>query len=415
MDARFAVLPVASSAGDVALSLHLEETLTHVIADYSEQLEALGGEIVDRAPTDDTPLLFFVLTGGTERELLDVWEERGGTDEPLLLITHPSQNSLPAALEALGRVRQLGGRGRILYLRGQCDAACFAAIDAAVRDLEAHARLRSTRIGIVGAPSDWLVASSPDPKTVQATWGPHLVDIPLERLRSEYAAGTGDALALEILTEAETSSVETTAVGEAADLEGALQRIVEDEQLDSLSVRCFDLITELGTTACLALSHLNDAGMMAACEGDAVSNVAMLWARELLDVVPWMANPARIDEGEGMLLLAHCTVPRRLVETYDLTTHFESKIGVGIAGEVPAGDVTLIRIGGTNLDELWLQEGEIVRGPHDDELCRTQVHVLVGSEAIRNLLSDPLGNHIVLVPGHHEERLRAWWRMFISG
>ena len=415
MDARFAVLPVASSAGDVAMSLHLEETLTHIIADYSEQLEKLGGEIVDRAPADGTPLLFFVLTGGTERKILDVWEERGGADKPLLLITHPSQNSLPAALEALARVRQLGGRGRILYLRGQCDAACFSAIDAAVRDVETHARLRATRIGIVGAPSDWLVASSPDPKTVQTTWGPHLVDIPLERLQQAYSAGTGDALALDILGMAERSSVETAAVGEAADLHSALQRVIEEEQLDSLALRCFDIISDLGTTACLALSHLNDRGMIAACEGDAVSNVAMLWVRELLEVVPWMANPARVDEGEGMLLLAHCTVPRGLVETYELTTHFESTIGVGIAGEVPAGDVTLIRIGGTNLDELWLYEGEIVRGPHDDELCRTQVHVVVGSEAIRDLLTDPLGNHIVLVAGHHEARLRAWWKMFIGG
>jgi hypothetical protein len=40
---------------------------------------------------------------------------------------------------------------------------------------------------------------------------------------------------------------------------------------------------------------------------------------------------------------------------------------------------------------------------------------VVGSEAIRDLLTDPLGNHIVLVAGHHEARLRAWWKMFIGG
>lgn len=415
MDARFAVLPVASSAPDVVASLHHEEALSQIIADYAEQLADLGGMIVDSAPADEAPLLVFVLTGGTERMVLDVWEERGGTAEPLLLLTHPGQNSLPAALEALARVRQLGGHGRILYLRGQCDADCFGAIDDAVHDVETHARLRATRIGIVGDPSDWLVASSPDPKTVQTAWGPHLVDIPLERLYHGYAGGSDDALALEILGAAERSTVESAAVGEAADVLTALKRIIEEEQLDSVSIRCFDVISDLGTTACLALSQLNDDGMVAGCEGDAVSTLAMLWARELLNVVPWMANPARIDEGEGMLLLTHCTVPRGLVESFELSTHFESKMGIGIAGDVPAGDVTLIRIGGTNLEELWLQEGEIVRGPRDDDLCRTQVHVLVGSEPIRELLSAPLGNHIVLIPGHHGARIRAWWEMFIAG
>jgi L-fucose isomerase-like protein len=76
--------------------------------------------------------------------------------------------------------------------------------------------------------------------------------------------------------------------------------------------------------------------------------------------------------------------------------------------------VTLIRIGGSNMEELWLQEGEIVRGARDDDLCRTQVHVLLGPDPIRQLLTEPLGNHIVLVPGHHAARLRAWWEMFIA-
>jgi L-fucose isomerase-like protein len=414
MDARFAVLPVASPAPDVATSLHHEEALSDIIADYAEQLADLGGMIVDRAHVEEAPLMVFVLTGGTERTILDVWEERGGTAEPLLLLTHPGQNSLPAALEALARVRQLGGHGRILYLRGQCDADCFAAIDDAVHDVETHTWLRATRIGIVGDPSDWLVASSPDPKTVQAAWGPHLVDIPLRKLYQGYTGGSDDALALEIIGSSDRSTVEAAAVGEAADVLTALKRVVEEEQLDSVSIRCFDVINDLGTTACLALSQLNDEGLIAGCEGDAVSTVAMLWARELINVTPWMANPARIDEDAGTLLLAHCTVPRGLVETYGLSTHFESKIGVGIAGEVPAGDVTLIRIGGSNMEELWLQEGEIVRGARDDDLCRTQVHVLLGPDPIRQLLTEPLGNHIVLVPGHHAARLRAWWEMFIA-
>ena len=33
---------------------------------------------------------------------------------------------------------------------------------------------------------------------------------------------------------------------------------------------------------------------------------------------------------------------------------------------------------------------------------------------VEGLLSDPLGNHLVLVAGRHEARLRGWWEMFVA-
>ena len=34
--------------------------------------------------------------------------------------------------------------------------------------------------------------------------------------------------------------------------------------------------------------------------------------------------------------------------------------------------------------------------------------------AVEGLLTDPLGNHLVLVRAHHAGRLRAWWEMFVG-
>ena len=75
-----------------------------------------------------------------------------------------------------------------------------------------------------------------------------------------------------------------------------------------------------------------------------------MWAHELLELTPWMANPAQLDPARNMLWLAHCTVPRSLVESYRLRSHFESGLGVGIQGALPAGPVTLLRIGGKKMD-----------------------------------------------------------------
>jgi L-fucose isomerase-like protein len=172
-------------------------------------------------------------------------------------------------------------------------------------------------------------------------------------------------------------------------------------------------VLNLETTGCFGLAELTDEGVIAGCEGDLVSTVGLLWAYKLLDEIPWMANPAQLDEAANAIWLAHCTVPRRMVESYRLRSHFESGLGVGIQGLLPTGPVTLLRIGGTEMRQLWLAEGKIVETGEAENLCRTQARVELTRGHVTDLLHAPLGNHLVLVPGHHADRLQAWWKMLI--
>jgi hypothetical protein len=44
-----------------------------------------------------------------------------------------------------------------------------------------------------------------------------------------------------------------------------------------------------------------------------------------------------------------------------------------------------------------------------ENLCRTQVEIrLTNGGTVADLLRAPLGNHLVLVLGHHLDRLRRW-------
>jgi L-fucose isomerase-like protein len=135
----------------------------------------------------------------------------------------------------------------------------------------------------------------------------------------------------------------------------------------------------------------------------------------LLGEIPWMANPARLDEKGNTLWLAHCTVPRKLLKDYILRSHFESGLGLGIQGTLSSGQVTLLRIGGTKLQEIWLSEGEIINTGKCESLCRTQAEIkLTSGGKVSDLLNAPLGNHLVMVSGHHMQRLNAWWETFIK-
>ena len=59
------------------------------------------------------------------------------------------------------------------------------------------------------------------------------------------------------------------------------------------------------------------------------------------------------------------------------------------------------------LPALWLAEGELVASGAEPDLCRTQDTVRLSTGRVEDLLTDPLGNHL-MVPGHHAARLGAW-------
>ena len=404
----------------VASSLHDQQAVEALTAPVRGLLDGLGGALVglDRpgAPTPSSPQLFVVATGGTERLLLDAIA-RNAAEHPTVLVAHRGHNALPAALETMAAITQRGGRGRIVSLTGDAGAD-RRTLDEAVGDLEAVVAMRSTRLGVIGGPSSWLVASSPTPEVVRRRWGPEVVTVEPTRmieLTRTPVMPTG-VLAERFTSVADPvrSTVDRAAVDNAMGVRAALADVIDNERLDAVTVRCFDLLGDPGTSGCLALASLNDDGIVAGCEGDVPSALAMLWVRHLLGQPTWMANPASLDVDRNELLLAHCTVAPSMVESFALDTHFESGMGVGISARFAAQPVTLIRLGGVDLDECWIAEGAIVATGDDADLCRTQVTIELSSGNVGDLLTHPLGNHLVLATGHHEQRLRAWWSMVVA-
>lgn len=336
--------------------------------------------------SSEHPLALLLLTGGTEALALRIHERR--PSQALLLLAHGAHNSLPAALETLAALRQRGAPAMLVLLDGPDDTE--SALRWGLHGVHTQRAMLGARLGLLGGPSSWLVASDPRPELVLDRWGPLVVELSMTDLLDRLGpAPHADAVHV------------------------ALQAVVADHRLDAVSVRCFDLLGERGTTACLAMARLGQAGVPAGCEGDLSSAVALLWVRQLLGSVPWMANPARL-EARG-LWLAHCTVPLQLVSGYRLDTHFESGLGVGVAGHFEPQPVTLLRIGGAGMERLWVVETEILAAGDAPDQCRTQALVRLDSSHRERLLERPLGNHIVLVPGHHGAQLERWWRCLGPG
>ena len=389
------------------------------------------------SPTPPAPPFFFILTGGTEGIVLEYLSSLGkpsGKPFPLVLVAHPRHNSLPAALEIAARARQDGGSAILILVKSPSDDEARRAVEEAVLLCGAVGSMRASRIGAIGKPSDWLVASSQTPASVASTWGATMEVIALSELRREIDAVRASAEA-EVGVDADAGkaaggalSVEAAGFLEKAayrrepnaddmsksdDVYRALRSIAAARHLDGLSLRCFDLVNLDRSTGCFALSQLADEGIDAGCEGDVPSIIALRWMRLLSGKAAWMANPADISlggkgKGEGRLLLAHCTVPRTLLTRYGIRSHFESGLGVAVAGTFAPGPVTVVRLGGIALDQAWIAEGIVRESPSDEGLCRTQALLEMEEADLEKLLEHPLGNHLVVAFGHWKRLARRY-------
>ena len=395
----FSYIPVASN-------LHDKRALSAVLGGHEKALAGIGGKRRDEAIADGEGWVFhFIQTGGVESDVIRRYRSRvqQGRGGPMLLIAHPAHNSLPAALEILAQVQQEGGVGRIYLLRDKDDAKTLDEIAQTAQCLEANRKLAEDRLGLVGDSSDWLVASSQRPEVVSARFGMKVVPVEVATLRQKIALDPAPAAGPEFAAwdgARGTEGVQRGGFARAVGVYRGLKELVKAYNLSAVTVRCFDLVTQDGTTGCLALSRLADEGVTAGCEGDIPSVVMLRWLWHLTGKAGWMANPSDLDVRKGEMLLAHCTVPLWLVGEHRLKTHFESGLGIGIDGTFPAGPVTVLRLGGANLDRWWGAEGTLFESRHADGLCRTQVRVRISPPAVGELLGAPLGNHLVLVPGH---------------
>ena len=199
------------------------------------------------------------------------------------------------------------------------------------------------------------------------------------------------------------------AVEAKGDIYEALKVIISQHQLQGFTLRCFDLLSTVKDTGCMPLARLNAEGYVAGCEGDVPAMLSMMIVRSLAGVSGFQANPAHINPETGEMLFAHCTIPLNMVERYELDTHFESGIGTGIRGFMKPGPVTIFKVSG-DLSRRFIAEGELIENQSKPDLCRTQQLIRLSDKSQTSyFLTNPIGNHHIILPGHLKELLE---RMF---
>ena len=353
---------------------------------------------IDKLAPDDFCILF-IATGGVERLVIQHFES---LPRPAILLADGMQNSLAAALEISSWLRGRGMKCEILH--GEL-TEIIRRILVLHNNFKAQRSLVGMRIGAIGPSSSWLIASNVDYLLAKRRWGVEYIDIPLERIYDHYEQITEDEVGEISASLAEKALACREATPEdlikAMRLYRAIKIVVEEEKLSAITLSCFRLIGQTGTTGCLALALLNDEGIIAGCEGDLQSIFSMLVAKALTGKSTFMANPSMINTRTNELILAHCTIGLTQTEKFIIRNHFETESGIGIQGILPTGDVTIVKCGGECLDEYYLSTGTLTENTNYINMCRTQVRIKLNTPA-DYFLKNPLGNHHIMLHGNYE-------------
>ena len=231
---------------ETASDVFSEPFIASLISALGEEFEYFGSDFTSYGTHESD--LIYIRTGGTEglfREL--------GLKGDIKLLTSGQSNSLAASMEILAYLRSHGQSGEILHgdpnsiaQRIRSSSRADALTSPFVRKLP-PVDLNGMRLGVIGAASDWLIASDVDYSLVKSRLNARLIDIPLSELLLRMEDFSGDPRSFE---------------GSIA-IYDSLKSIVAAYSLDGLTLRCFDLLGTLHNTGCLALARLNAEGIPA--------------------------------------------------------------------------------------------------------------------------------------------------------
>lgn len=374
----------------IVSSLHSTNVISKNTLMLLEELKSLSNHefnIVDIDSLYDADLsLILIQSGGSEQLILENIDK---LKQPFYLLTYGNNNSLAASLEILSYLKDNNLDGEVLH---GSNKYIIERINALINTQSKY------NYGVIGKPSDWLIASDVSYNVAKRLHNINLIDIPIEKLVDYY--NEINSFSLDNTHEFNFDNKE---LAKALKLDKALNKIVNEYNLNGLTIRCFALLDKIKTTSCLSFGLLNEKNIVATCEGDVASMISMHVINTLTNQCGFQANPSRINVDDNTIVLAHCTLPLSMCKSYKLNTHFESGIGVAIKGEIKEQEITIFKLA-RNLKDYYVSTGKIITNLNEDNLCRTQIVIKLDDD-VKYFLNRPYGNHHIVVLGNHKDKI----------
>ncbi|MCX5759722.1 MAG: sugar isomerase, partial [Candidatus Hydrogenedentes bacterium] len=209
-----------------------------------------------------------------------------------------------------------------------------------LRALYALKNTLGTRIVAIGSASGWGPGGAEAPKIAANLWKMDIVALPYAELAKRIESARAEA-GLMARAEAEadaylkqsgvTLQADKGAFARAFLLKDVFRKAMDDNGATAMTIcECMSTIMPMSqTTACMPLSLINDAGLLAFCESDFVVIPSGVLLNHIAATPVFLNDPTYPHD--GLITLAHCTAPSKMdgkhPEKVTVLTHYESDYG----------------------------------------------------------------------------------------
>lgn len=298
--------------------------------------------------------------------------------------------------------------------RANLERIAYSGSDAADRVVE---KLHKARISVIGEHPAGFDTCAFDAKELHQLTGIEIdavsLDDTFEKARSASAARASAHRSAAAESLAGLDEVDQQQLDRSFRLLCALEDVAEENNADSLAVRCWpETFVDYGCAACGPMAMMNQAGVPSACEADVYGSVTTLMLQELAGEPVWMADLVDVDEGDDTAVLWHCGLaPLSMCDPQaqaEATIHTNRKMPLLHQFPLKPGRVTLARLSqSANEKKLMIAAAEVLRAPM--AFTGTSGVIRFGkpvSDVCSTIMDEGLEHHFALAYGDHLEPLR---------
>jgi L-fucose isomerase-like protein len=228
-----------------------------------------------------------------------------------------------------------------------------------VRAVSLKKKLMYSMIGMIGSRSDGMVENAFNELELRRQVGPEVVHIPLHWFFQKLKAASDERAKSqipELFGKEDISRIPQDIVTESVKIHLVLQELVEELDLDGLTIKCWPELKENNVCSpCFALSKLHDRGITTTCEADVTALVSMMIGDALSESASFLSDLLKIDEENRHVYYFHCgAASTRLCGegcrvTYDAHPFVDAwKPGIIVKFPVSPGRVVFARLGERN-------------------------------------------------------------------
>jgi hypothetical protein len=248
------------------------------------------------------------------------------------------------------------------------------------------------------------------PDLCRQRYGMEIVEVPYVELDKRLRARRASADAMKLAQTAAGRYLAQSGVAIETDrvfvancflLYSVFKELMQEHNAQSFTIMsCMSTVMPIAeTTACLALSMMQDEGLIAFCESDFGSHPAGVLLRYITGNPVFMHNPT--FPHNGIVTCAHCTCPRRMngksYEPVRIKTHYESDYGASPKIQMPVGQqVTIINPDCAQVRWLGFR-GRVADNP-SLSICRSQQDIEIEGDW-RKLAREMRGSHWMMAYG----------------